>query len=340
MGGKTWTRRTALPVPAHQAWAYLARGAAPVRLAPPWEDITFSEPPAPLTVGQRLVSSGGGQTGARRVLTCAEVDEGRSYRMTQESGPFETWTQTRTLLPSEDDGCVLEDVIEYEAPAGADPEKVKLRLERGHGWRHALLKSDLSLLRKQVGKRLVVALTGASGLVGTALRPLLEALGHEVRPVGRSSTGEPTTAVLAGADAVVNLAGASIADSRWSDERKRLLAASRVDYTARLVHGLRQVPSAPHVLVSGSAIGVYGDRRDDWVSEASEPGRRSPVGAGFLAGLCLDWEAQALAAAELGTRVVLLRSGWCSRPAAACWASCCPSTSWAPGAPPALAARG
>jgi len=137
-----------------------------------------------------------------------------------------------------------------------------------------------------------------------------------VRP--QSAAGEGATAGFAvawnpgtgelggagvGADAVVNLAGASIADGRWSKQRKELLRASRIDTTRALVNALAKMNARPSVLVSASAIGYYGDRRDETLTEESKPG------TDFLAGLALEWEAEALKAEALGIRVVLARFG-------------------------------
>jgi uncharacterized protein len=106
-----------------------------------------------------------------------------------------------------------------------------------------------------------------------------------------------------GADAVVNLAGASIAGGRWTAERKELLRSSRVDTTRELVNALAKMNARPRVLVSASAIGIYGNHGDELLTEESK------AGADFLAGLAQEWEAEALKAEALGIRVVLARFG-------------------------------
>jgi uncharacterized protein len=161
--------------------------------------------------------------------------------------------------------------------------------------------------------RIVVA--GASGLVGAALVPVLRAQGHEVAVLVRRVTqqaneipwnpaeGQLAVAALAGVDAVVNLAGENIAASRWTAARREALRRSRLDSTRTLVAAMRQVTPRPSVLVNASAIGYYGDRGDEVLTEESSAGR------GFLPELCVAWEAEALAAVEQGVRVVCLRSG-------------------------------
>jgi uncharacterized protein (TIGR01777 family) len=165
-----------------------------------------------------------------------------------------------------------------------------------------------------------ILVTGSSGLVGTALVSALARGGHTmcrlVRPQSAGGEGaregfavawNPATGELGGAgvgaDAVVNLAGASIADGRWTNERKALLRASRIDTTRALVGALAKMNARPSVLVSASAIGYYGDRGSETLTEESKPGSE------FLAGLAQEWEAEALKAEALGIRVVLARFG-------------------------------
>src|SRR5712692_33539 len=165
-----------------------------------------------------------------------------------------------------------------------------------------------------------ILVTGSSGLVGTALGSGLARAGHTVCRLVRpnSAAGEgpkegfavawnPASGELGGAgvgaDAVVNLAGASIADGRWTTQRKALLHSSRIDTTRALVGALAKMNARPSVLVSASAIGCYGDRGDETLTEESKPG------ADFLAGLAQEWEAEALKAEALGIRVVLARFG-------------------------------
>ncbi len=162
-----------------------------------------------------------------------------------------------------------------------------------------------------------VFVTGATGLIGRALCEALARRGDAVTALSRSPdaarklpagvkvvTGDPTVAgpwqeTLARADACVNLAGEPL-DARWNEERKRRFRASRVDATRNVAAVLSA--GGPAVLVSASAVGLYGDRGDEVLDEESAPG------SDFLAGLCRDWEAAAAPAAARA-RVVLLRLG-------------------------------
>lgn len=162
----------------------------------------------------------------------------------------------------------------------------------------------------------MLALSGASGLIGRHLRPLLAKRGWRVCRLVRDrtqATGEhvywcPTTGEfdaerLEGFAAVVHLAGENIASGRWSPARKRALRDSRVAGTSLLCGGLARLRQPPKVLVAASAVGYYGDRAEEVLTEAS------PAGSGFLAELVRDWEAAAEPAREAGIRVVHLRIG-------------------------------
>ncbi len=165
-----------------------------------------------------------------------------------------------------------------------------------------------------------VAVTGSSGLIGSALCRALRHSGHGVVPIvpRPAETGEISwdprrgtieAAGLAGVDAVVHLAGAGIGDRRWTATRRAEVVRSRVDTTALLARTLPALDRRPAVLVSASAVGVYGDRGDELLTEDSPPV------AGFLAELCRDWEAAAGPVTAAGIRLVTVRSGIVLSPA-------------------------
>lgn len=165
-----------------------------------------------------------------------------------------------------------------------------------------------------------VAVSGSSGLIGSALCRALSARGDQVVRLVRRTAGpgeiswDPTAgrlegAGLAGVDAVVNLAGAGIGDRRWSPARRRLLVSSRVGSTALVARALAASERRPLLLLNASAVGIYGDRGDELLDETSAPG------SGFLAELCRQWEAATEAAAAAGVRIVCLRSGVVLAPA-------------------------
>ena len=159
-----------------------------------------------------------------------------------------------------------------------------------------------------------IALAGASGLVGTALIPGLEAQGHEVTRLVRTAPrvgeiewhpnkDEVSAASLEGFDVIINLAGENIAGGRWTDEQKRKIRDSRVNGTHLLSEAIAKMERKPRAFICASATGIYGDRDDEVLDEQSESG------GGFLAGVCREWEMACDLAVKAGVRVVNLRFG-------------------------------
>lgn len=160
-----------------------------------------------------------------------------------------------------------------------------------------------------------IALTGASGFLGSALVPALRADGHDVLRLVRRAASAPDEVrwqpeaaevdadALHGVDAVVHLAGANLGGRRWSAAYRRRILTSRVDGTTTISTAVAQLEPKPKVLLSASAVGFYGDTADRVVDEGS------PQGAGFLAEVVGQWEASTSAACAAGMRVVHLRSG-------------------------------
>jgi uncharacterized protein (TIGR01777 family) len=159
-----------------------------------------------------------------------------------------------------------------------------------------------------------VLVTGGTGFIGQALCPRLAAAGHQVvvltrqpnprLPQGVASSVNRLDDVDAGnVDAVLNLAGEPIGDARWTEARRKLLLESRVGTTSRLVQWMRGAKRPPHVLVSGSAVGYYGEQGDRVITEDTQPA------PGFTHDLCAAWEREADKASEFGVRVCLMRTG-------------------------------
>ena len=161
-----------------------------------------------------------------------------------------------------------------------------------------------------------IAVAGASGFIGRALVRALDAAGYEPVPLRRPESppadgavewdpdrGTIDAAALEGLEAVVNLAGKGIGDRRWTEAHKTAVLQSRVGSTRLLAGTLAELASPPGVLVNASASGYYGDRGDEVLDESSGPG------SGFLAEICIEWEAATRGAAAAGIRVAHLRSG-------------------------------
>jgi uncharacterized protein (TIGR01777 family) len=159
-----------------------------------------------------------------------------------------------------------------------------------------------------------IAITGSHGLIGSALMAGLPSQGHQVIRIVRTDAGPDDiewvpiagridSSALEGTDAVINLAGAGVGDHRWSEPYKAEILRSRIDGTATLSNALAHLARPPRVLLNGSAIGYYGLRGTEVLTETSGPG------SGFLADLCLQWEEATAPARDAGLRVVRVRSG-------------------------------
>jgi hypothetical protein len=185
-------------------------------------------------------------------------------------------------------------------------------------YRHALTRQDLSQhahYARQGVRPMKILVSGASGLIGSALIPFLTTGGHEVLRLSRRRNGNPANiywspsqgeldpSALEGLDAVIHLAGESIADGRWTDAKKQRILKSRTEGTRLVAETLARLKSPPQCLISASAIGYYGDQG------ATELDENSPPGDDFLAEVCQQWEAACEPARAAGIRVVNPRIG-------------------------------
>lgn len=163
---------------------------------------------------------------------------------------------------------------------------------------------------------MTILVAGGTGFLGSALVADLRRGGHVVRVLTRRASPEHSDAIewrpdgtvgpwaraLEGIDAVINLSGAGIADARWTNARKQVLRDSRILSTRSLALAIQQAARAPAIFISASAVGYYGDRGSQVVTEDT------PAGRDFLARLCVDWEREAESIANI-TRIVVLRNG-------------------------------
>lgn len=316
----TFVHRSEIPVPPGDVYDWHARPGAFDRLSPPWETARQIEPLESLEEGARAVLEVG-PFRQRWVAEHRDIRPGESFRDVCVSGPFPHWDHVHSMHPGSAGGTRLEDHIEFRmpfGPLGALGEGIlRGKLDRMFAYRHRVTREDL-LARaswpaewRDHPRR--VAITGASGLVGSALSTVLSVCGHQAVPIVRRPTpggilwdpraGSIDAEALEGIDAVVHLAGESIAGGRWTDEKKRRIEESRVLGTTLLARTLAGLQRPPRVLVSASAVGYYGDRGDERIDESS------PRGEGFLAETCEPWERSADPARDAGIRVVHPRIG-------------------------------
>jgi uncharacterized protein (TIGR01777 family) len=321
-------RTSPLPVGVEEAFAWHQRPGAFERLTPPWERVEVVERTGGIEDGARMVLRiHQGPLRLRWVARHRDFVPGRQFVDEQVEGPFAAWVHRHHFEAAGPSASRVTDRIEFAPPLGAAGAAVAAliarRVDRMVGYRHALLREDLAahaLYRDR--SRLTVAVTGATGLLGSALVPFLTTGGHRVLALTRRprrgdqvpwdpAAGRLDPSALAGVDAAVHLAGETIG-VRWTEARKRRMRTSRIQGTRLLAETLARLPTPPRVLVSASAIGIYGDRGDAILTEDT-PSLEAP--SDFLVDLAREWEAATEPARAAGIRVVLLRLGIVLTPA-------------------------
>ncbi len=298
--------RCRLPHSAAEVFRWHQRPGALSRLNPPWEAVEILEQSGGVEDHGRVVLRVKvGPIWRRWVAQHVEFESDRAFHDTQVRGPFAAWDHWHRFQTQGAGACELEDAIDYVLPGGPlgrlfGGSFVRRKLARGFRYRHTITRQDLA--RHQLYKErapLNVLISGSSGLVGGALLPFLTTGGHSVLRLVRGSkaaagdiawdpaNGHVDAAALEGLDAVVHLAGENIAGGRWTRNRKERIRDSRVTGTRLLSEALAGLQHPPKVLIVASAIGFYGDRGDEVLTEDSASG------SGFLAEVCREWEAAA-----------------------------------------------
>jgi uncharacterized protein (TIGR01777 family) len=323
-GGSVVQLRSEMPVSAEALFAWHERPGAFERLTPGFMPATVLSRSGGITDGSRVVL--GIPVGP--VTTKWEMEHvgyvaGREFRDVQRSGPFVHWEHIHKMEPLTAASSVLDDHISYALPMGALGDAVagwftRDKLERLMKWRHALTRLDLERHAQFASAGpLRIAITGASGFLGVSLAAFLTTGGHTVLRIGRGAGNDVTwdpargkldASALEGVDAVIHLAGASVAE-RWTPEHKKAIRESRLQSTRLVAETIAKLAVKPRVLLSGSAIGIYGSRGDEILDESST------LGDDFLANVGKEWEGATAAAEQAGVRVVHLRTGIVLNPA-------------------------
>ncbi len=253
---EVYLARSPMPASARALFDWHARPGAFERLNPPFDPAEVLERSGGIEVGARTVLRIHlGPLPRRFVAVHTALEDGVSFSDRQESGPFALFEQVHRMVPDGPLRSFLEDEVHYRMPLGwlgavGGGALARTKLESLFAYRHALLAADLARHSALGGPPLRVGVTGSHGLIGTALSHFLTTGGHRVEPLPRTGA---TPAMLEGLDAVVHLAGASIADGRWSATRQEEIRRSRVEGTARLVDAMRGCTRAPPVLLAASA---------------------------------------------------------------------------------------
>jgi uncharacterized protein (TIGR01777 family) len=316
-----FTHRSIYPCTAAELHAWHSRPGALERLLPPWDGTHV------------LAKSGGIEPGGQVHLKMhlgplvfhyrgrhLENIPGKMFRDIQEKGPFAQWSHSHFFEDTQE-GALLTDKVEYALPGHAFlPEKIKSfvveSLKRMFRYREAILREDMLLHKRCSHRPLRILVSGASGVLGRELLPLLTTGGHQIftlvrrrpEPSKNEIFWDPENNILCGddlpeVDGVIHLAGEYIGLSRWSEDKKRRVLDSRVNGTALLARTLAAADRPPEVLLSASAVGYYGDCDDRIAQETDPPGR------GFMSEVCSRWEQATEPARPAGIRTVLLRLG-------------------------------
>jgi hypothetical protein len=310
-----------IDAPIYEVFDWHSRPGAFARLAPPWQPAKLIAEADSLENGRAELGFPGGLRWVadhqpdgydppRRFVDSIGTEGLASLPL----GLALRWRHTHDFEEVSDERTRVIDRVDTPVPARA--------LRAMFRYRHRQLADDIAVHRRAAAHGLApltVAVTGSSGLVGAQLSAFLSTGGHRViRLVRHAATksgerqwdpDDPDPGLLAGVDAVIHLAGASIA-GRFTEEHRAAIRDSRIDPTRRLAELIAQSADRPKVLISASAVGFYGyDRGDETLTEDSERGD------GFLADVVADWENATTPAREAGTRVVLVRTGIVQSPA-------------------------
>lgn len=316
-------KQSRVEVPVKELFNWHNRTLVFERLTPPWEKVKVLERAGGIQDGGRVVLEvRQGPFRRRWVAVHGDYVEGSQFVDEQVQGPFSKWVHTHQMLPETDATSLLKDHIEYRAPLGFLGEMaaggyIRKKLEKVFAFRHVRTQNDLKRYHPYAAQPpLRIAVTGASGLIGRALTTFLSCAGNQVHTLVRRSPklesqeifwdptrGELDKASMESMDAVVHLAGENIGGGRWTASRKGLILKSRVEGTRFLCETLASLKHPPKVLVCSSAIGFYGNRNDEILTEESAAGR------GFLAEVCRAWEEATEPARKAGIRVVNARTG-------------------------------
>ncbi len=318
---ESFTYRSRIRTSAKDLFKWHTRAGAFERLTPPWEDVAVLEKTDGLEDGSRVViRTKIGLVPMTWLIEHRDYRDEKQFCDIQIKGPFKHWEHTHTFVPDGPNACFLEENVKFLLPMGTlgevlGNEFVIRRLENLFEYRHGTLMKDIKMHKKYGATSMKILITGSSGLIGSSLIPFFTTGGHRVIRLKRDKSkigendlywnpekGEIDTSKLEGLDAVVHLSGENVA-CRWTDEKKAEIEESRVKSTRLLSNSLSKLKKKPRVLVCASAIGFYGNRDDEILTEDSQAGK------GFLADVSRKWEAATAVAKKAGIRVVNLRLG-------------------------------
>lgn len=322
MADAVFRHQSTMPAPADEVFAWHERPGAFVRLVPPWQQIRLIQAPASLgdgSVAELAVKIG--PFWKRWTARHEGYVPGVEFTDVQVRGPFARWSHRHRVGETPAGTATLTDEVTYAPPLGPlgrllMGRRLRKDLAQVFTYRHETTRQDLVRHAAATGSNAMkILITGATGMIGSQLTAFLQGGGHTVHRLTRGQPASDTDiqwdpaasvldpAKLEGFDAVVHLAGENVGEGRWTEAKKARIRDSRIQGTSLLARTLARLERKPKVLVAASAIGFYGDRPGEELTEESGPGE------GFLPEVCVAWEQATRDAAGAGIRVVNLRFG-------------------------------
>ena len=311
-----------VPVPVDQLFSWHENPGAFERLTPPFDPVTIKKRKGGIDGGEVHIQMNLGPVPLTWVAKHHDYIKNKQFLDQQVSGPFASWEHQHLFEKIDAKSSKLIDEIDYKLPFGTlgnvfGGAFTKQKIDQMFAYRRNITKNDLISQSKYKGKPLDVVMTGGSGLIGTQLKAFLNTAGHSVENIvrGRPQKGElswnldnKTMSNLSGKDVVVHLAGEPISKPLggmiplpWTKWKRKEILESRVNGTKLISEHIASLNNPPKVLVCASAIGYYGDRGEDLLSEDEDNGND------YFSHVVKEWEKAAQPAIDAGIRVVFLR---------------------------------
>ena len=328
MHNDEFIKRSRFAVPVRDLFLWHTRPGALERLSPPWDPLRVMKKEGEIHEGGAVhLKMKAGPFWFSWNAVHRDYRENRLFRDIQVKGPMSQWVHSHIFESHGPRDSFLEDRISYRLPVHRISRLimgplVKKKLERIFQYRHRITDEDTRTHESVKGKKCMrIAVSGARGVIGASLVPFLETGGHEVYPLVRTRKGmrneifwDPASGTLApslleGMDAVINLSGEPLGNGAWTEAKKREIIGSRTGSTALLARTMAGMKKGPRILITASAMGYYGNRAHEAVTEKDGPGDD------FISRVCEQWEDAAAPASRAGIRVVFLRLGVVLTPA-------------------------
>ncbi|MCH1430876.1 MAG: TIGR01777 family protein [Chlamydiales bacterium] len=298
----SYEKSSEMPCSQQELFDWHKKNSALRRLTPPWMRVNVLQEADSLAKGSEVTLEIKAAPLMKLKLISKHTDyqEGKEFTDTMLKGPFSYWKHRHQMIDNGKESSILQDSVEYTPPLPFSNPLIKSEINRLFNYRHRVLKADLELIKRYDSSCMKIAITGATGLVGSELKHFLRSAGHDVYTLVRTPcksdkeirwnplTGDIELSKLEGFDAIIHLAGENIGSGYWTKKKKQRIRDSRVIGTKHLVAALNNLQNPPKTLISFSAIGFYGVK----ALETDED--HSSCGNDFLASVCSDWEQEAL----------------------------------------------